>query len=206
MRLPAAWLVACALLPGSALLSACSRTLVLPRLAAGDVILAFGDSLTFGTGANPGESYPAVLEGLVHRRVIREGHPGETTAQGLERLPALLEEHHPKLVLLCMGGNDMLQQIDGRITEQNLRSMVGTAQAQGAAVVLIGVPTPRLLSEVAPFYHKIADAHRIPLEDDALLSVLRRNAYKSDPIHPNADGYRILAQAVAELLRRAGAV
>jgi len=105
-----------------------------------------------------------------------------------------------------MGGNDMLQQVDARITEQNLRSMIGMAQAHGAAVVLIGVPTPRLLSEVAPFYHKVADAQGIPLEADALLSVLRRNAYKSDPIHPNADGYRVLAQAVAELLRRAGAV
>jgi acyl-CoA thioesterase I len=206
LRLPAAWLVACALLPSGALVASCSRGPALPKLDPNDVILAFGDSLTYGTGASPEQSYPAVLETLVRRRVVREGYPGETTAQGLERLAALLDQHHPKLVLLCMGGNDMLQQVDTQVTERNLRSMIGMARERGVAVVLIGVPAPRLLGGAAPFYRALADAQQIPLEEEALPSVLRRSAYKSDPIHPNADGYRLVAQALAELLRKAGAV
>jgi acyl-CoA thioesterase-1 len=201
----AAWLVVCALLPGAGL-AGCSRGLALPRLEPTDVILAFGDSLTFGTGASAEQSYPAVLEALVQRRVVREGYPGETSAQGMERLPALLDQHTPKLLLLCMGGNDMLQQVDARITEQNLRSMVSMARSRGIAVVLIGVPQLQLLGGTAPFYRTVADAERIPLEEEALSSVLRRAAYKSDPIHPNAEGYRLLAQALADLLRRSGAV
>lgn len=205
MRLPAAWLVACALLPSSALLASCSRGPALPKLNTNDVILAFGDSLTYGTGAGTEQSYPAVLETLVHRRVVREGYPGETTAQGLERLAALLDQYHPKLLLLCMGGNDMLQHVDAHVTERNLRSMIGVARERGA-VVLIGVPAPQLLGGAAPFYRALADAQQFPLEEEALPSVLHRSAYKSDPIHPNADGYRLLAEALAELLRRSGAI
>ena len=124
MRVFAAWLAACALLPDAALLMGCSRGPTLPRLEANDVILAFGDSLTYGTGASAEESYPAVLETLVHRRVVREGYPGETTAQGLERLPELLDRYHPRLLLLCMGGNDMLQQVDTGTIAGNLRKMI----------------------------------------------------------------------------------
>ena len=206
MRLFAAWLAACALLPDAALLAGCSRGPTLPRLEANDVILAFGDSLTYGTGASAEQSYPAVLETLVHRRVVREGYPGETTAQGLERLPELLDRHHPRLLLLCMGGNDMLQQVDTGTIAANLRRMIDMAREHGAAVLLIGVPAPQLLGGAAPLYRAVADAQRIPLEEETLSSVLHRPAYKSDPIHPNAEGYRLLAQALADLLRHSGAV
>jgi acyl-CoA thioesterase I len=189
-----------------ALLGACGKSASLPKLDAGDVVLAFGDSLTFGTGAREEESYPAVLAALIGRRVVREGFPGELTEQGMERLPALLDEHRPRLLLLCMGGNDMLHKVDAAATEANLRTMVGQARERGIAVVLIGVPKPELFGGIADFYGKIAGDLGIPLEAAALKTVLYDKAYKSDPIHPNADGYRKLAEALATLLRKAGAV
>jgi acyl-CoA thioesterase-1 len=201
------WLRTVALLLAVTLLGACGRsTPALPKLTANDVVLAFGDSLTYGTGVREEESYPAVLQVLIGRRVAREGFPGEVTAQGVQRLPALLDEHRPRLLLLCMGGNDMLRKVDGAATEANLRAMVRLARDRGIAVVLIGVPKPQLFGGVADFYRSVAGDYDIPLEDEVLKDVLYDNAYKSDPIHPNAQGYRRVAERLADLLRRAGAL
>lgn len=178
----------------------------LPKLASDDIILAFGDSLTYGTGASEQESYPAALQTLIHRRVVREGFPGELTEQGLERLPGLLDQHHPRLLLLCMGGNDMLRHIDPATTEANLRAMIAMARSRGIGVVLIGVPQPQLLGGAAEVYAKLAREAGVPVENEILKSVLHDGAYKSDLIHPNAAGYRRLAEALADLLHRAGAV
>jgi lysophospholipase L1-like esterase len=188
-------------------LSACGyRGPSVPKLAPDDVVLAFGDSLTYGTGASELESYPAVLQTLIGRRVVREGFPGETTEQGLEHLPALLDQHRPRLLLLCMGGNDMLRHIDPATTEANLRTMIGAARERGVSIVLIGVPEAQLLGGMAPFYGKLAREAGIPLEEKILKDVLHDNAFKSDLIHPNAAGYRRMAEALAKLLHQAGAV
>ena len=178
----------------------------LPKLASGDVVLAFGDSLTYGTGARPGESYPEVLSTLIGREVVSAGEPGEHTAAGLDRLDDVLDIHEPAIMLLCLGGNDMLRKVDPSVIEANLRSMIENARGRGVGVLLIGVPKPALFAGTADFYERIAEDLALPLEGDVLNDILRDNAYKSDPIHPNAQGYRILAEAVADLLHRAGAV
>ena len=178
----------------------------LPKLGADDIVLAFGDSLTFGTGAGTQEAYPNVLSKLISRQVVGAGVPGETTADGLERLPAVLDEVKPRLMLLCMGGNDMLKKVNPLDTESNLRAMVRLARDRGIAVVLIGVPEPVLFGGTGAYYAKLAQEFRIPLENHVMHEVLFDNGLKSDPIHPNAKGYRRLAEAIAELLRGAGAV
>jgi lysophospholipase L1-like esterase len=204
---PARWWPAAALVLALALVAACSKsTPQLPRLGANDTVLAFGDSLTYGTGAREEESYPAVLQGLIARHVVRAGFPGEVTEQGVQRLPELLDQHQPRLLLLCMGGNDMLQKLDPAATEANLRTMVRMARERGVAVVLIAVPKAELFGGVAEVYAKLADEFGLPLESQVLKDVLYDRVYKSDQIHPNAEGYRKVAEAVAKLLHRAGAV
>jgi len=178
----------------------------IPRLGPDDVVLAFGDSLTYGTGATPEEAYPNVLAKLIHRNVVGAGVPGETTADGLERLPAVLEEVKPRLLLLCMGGNDMLRRMDSASIESNLRAMVLLAKSHCIGVVLIGVPEPALFGGTAAVYGKLAGEQRVPFEGKILREVLFDSQLKSDQIHPNARGYRRLAEAIADMLRKAGAV
>jgi lysophospholipase L1-like esterase len=188
------------------LLAACDRAPTLPRLSSHDVIVAFGDSLTHGTGASPDSAYPAVLASLTGRTVINAGVPGDTTASALQRLPAVLAEYHPRLVLLCLGGNDMLRQQPAAATENNLRLLVKTIRASGAEVMLIADPEPRLFGGAPDFYSRVARDMRLPLEDDVFNDVLKDSRLKSDPIHANAAGYRVVAERLAEFLRDSGAL
>lgn len=180
-----------------------------PRVAAvgpDEVIVAFGDSLTYGTGAAESESYPAVLAQLIGRRVVRAGVPGEVTAQGLVRLPQVIEEHRPALVIVCLGGNDMLRKLDEAQIRSNLRQIIRTLRDRGIAVVLVGAPKPALLTSAAAFYGELAKEYRIPYEGKILNHIMHQLDLKADAIHPNAKGYRRMAEAIAELLREAGAI
>jgi lysophospholipase L1-like esterase len=176
------------------------------KLAATDVVLAFGDSLTYGTGAKAEESYPAVLSQLLGRNVVRAGVPGEQTAGGLQRLPGALDEHQPRLVIVCLGGNDMLRKGSPAAIEANLRAILKEIRGRGLDAVLVGVPAPGLITSAPEFYEKLAKEFGIPYEGKIVTSVLYKPDLKSDPIHPNADGYRRMAEAIAKLLRAAGAV
>lgn len=176
------------------------------KLAANDVVLAFGDSLTYGTGAKAEDSYPIVLGQLIGRTVVRSGVPGEQTAGGLARLPEVLDEHKPRLVIVCLGGNDMLRKGTPANIEANLRKILAEIKSRGLDAMLIGVPTPTLIANPPEFYSKLAKEFAIPYEGDIITSVLYKSDLKSDPIHPNAAGYRKVAEAVAKRLRDAGAL
>lgn len=191
-----------------ALCCACSKPVPhITRLAPDAVILAFGDSLTFGTGAATSESYPAVLAELTGRRVINAGIPGELSAAGAQRLDESLERERPQLLILCHGGNDLLRRLDPKQTSAHLRRMITAAQQRGIAVVLIGVPEPKLFNRhSAPYYAALAEEFQLPMEDSSLARIVGDNALKSDGVHPNALGYRQLAQAVYALLQQAGGV
>ena len=184
----------------------CGKPPSLPALAANATILAFGDSLTFGTGAAVNESYPAQLKTLISREVIAAGVPGETSADGLVRLPSALDEHQPKLLILCHGGNDFLQKLGDDKAAANVRAMVKLAKDRGIAVVLIATPKPGLSPTPPDFYQAIAKEFSIPIDDAVLKKVLTDNALKSDLVHPNARGYGVMAEAMAKLLKKSGAI
>jgi lysophospholipase L1-like esterase len=117
-----------------------------------------------------------------------------------------LDQHKPKILLLCLGGNDMLRRVNDERIAANLRQMISAARQRGAAVVLLGVPRPALFGGAASFYGELADESALVYEGEVLNSVLRDAALKSDPIHPNALGYRRIAERIAALLRERGAL
>jgi len=189
-----------------ALLGCGERVPRVPAVAPNEVIVAFGDSLTYGTGAAESESYPAVLAQLIGRRVVRAGVPGEVTAQGLARLPQVIDEHRPALMIVCLGGNDMLRKVDETQVKKNLGEIIRAIRSRGIAVVLVGVPKPALITSAPAFYGELAKEFGIPYEGKVVTDVMYQLELKADPIHPNAKGYRRMAEAVAELLKKAGAI
>lgn len=185
------------------LMTACEKTPTISPLASDAVILAFGDSLTHGNGAPPGHAYPDVLADLLGRTVINAGVPGELTAAGLQRLPQLLARYRPDLVILCHGGNDFLRHLDRKQTAANLAAMVEHVKSTGAAVVLVGVPEPGLFLKPPDFYRELAVRERVPYEERVVSELLSDRNLKSDTIHPNAAGYRRLAEALRDLIEAA---
>lgn len=189
------------------LITAChAGTPRLNQLPSDAVVLAFGDSLTFGTGASPHQSYPAVLQQLISRNVINAGVPGETTSEGRARLPGFLDRYHPALLLLCLGANDMIRGLDEKAADENLRAMIRMAREREVQVVLIGVPRPALFVAPPEFYRDIADEFSIPYLKNAMGDALKDPSLRSDLIHPNARGYRKLAEDIAAFLRENGAL
>ena len=168
-------------------------------------ILAFGDSLTYGYNAAPSESYPAVLSAMTGLNIINAGILGETSGEGLRRLPQSLNDPSITLMILCMGGNDMMQQISTDILKQNLKSMIKLAKAKKIDVLLISVPrlTPFGLSAM-DIYEEVAKEENVPLLSGLLSDILSEPSLKSDQIHPNAAGYKEMAQEIFETLKAFG--
>ncbi len=193
------------------LITACSSEKHAP-IPAGATVLVLGDSVSYGTGAGKGEDYPTLLAARTGWNVVNAGVPGDTTAGGLQRLPDLLEEHAPQLVLIELGGNDFLRHMPLENTAANLKAIVEQAKARHIPVVLLAMPRPNLFGAALrslsddPLYAEIAEQANIPLVQDIASEVLSKNELKADPIHPNADGYRQLADKLAAALREQGFV
>lgn len=192
-------------------LTACGRKA--PRaqaVPAGAVVLALGDSLTAGLGATPETAYPAVLRRLTGWQVVNGGVSGDTSAQALERLPALLQKHQPALVIVGIGGNDFLRRQSASDTRDNIRRICTEARGSGAQVVLVAVPelsflaaSTGLLSDHA-LYESLADELQIPLHAKGWSTVLADASLRSDQIHANAAGYERFAQGLVQTLRSTG--
>ncbi len=174
-------------------------------LATQDTILAFGDSLTYGYGTTLTKSYPSLLSSLTGLKVINAGVNGETSQEGVARLPRLLEDPSIKLMILCFGGNDILQKRSMSSLKKNLKTMIQMAKEKNIQVLLISVPNISLfgLSALA-LYEEVSDEEKVPLISGILANILGNPTLKSDQIHPNALGYKIMAEKIYESLKENG--
>jgi len=187
-------------------LTACSSPPQLTPLSNNAVILAFGDSLTYGTGADKQQSYPDHLQKILSKTVINAGVPGEISKTGVTRLDKLLKLHRPELLILCHGGNDILNHSNLEQTKDNLQKMINLAKANNTQVMLVGVPDFGIFLSSAPFYKELAESNQIPLENTVLSNILTDIRLKSDQIHPNAEGYVVFANRIYTLLQQTGAI
>ena len=198
------------LLLTAAALAACGKKApkhsALPR---GSAVLALGDSLTYGYGANPTESYPARLAELTGWAITNGGVSGDTSAQALARLPELLREHTPRLVIISIGGNDFLRRQPENETRTNIRAIIQACKAAGAETLLVGVPGVGVGAALGypgdhPLYADLAKAENVPYYANGWSQILGKDTLKSDQIHPNAAGYDTFARGLAAYLKESG--
>jgi lysophospholipase L1-like esterase len=162
--------------------------------------VAFGDSLTEGFGASEGNNYPAVLERLLGVKIQNLGKGGETTADGLKRLDEVAQLW-PRVVLLCFGGNDSLNQESRTQTFLNLGRMIDRFHREGSFVVLIGIRSASLRDFNEEHFAKLARDKRVLYVPDMLKGLAFKPLYMSDAIHPNDAGYQRIAERLEKKLR-----
>ena len=188
----------------------CGNETRLPPLQPGAVVLAFGDSITAGLGAGPGEDFPARLAAATGWQVVNAGVSGDTAREARQRLAPLLAKWQPELVIVELGGNDFLRQAPAARVGGYLREIVRDAQAAGAGVALVAVPRLSLLRASvgalsdSPVYADIAAEEGVILIPDVLADILSDAGLRADEIHPNAAGYRQLAAGIREALAARG--
>ena len=175
----------------------------------GSSVIAFGDSLTSGYGASPGEDYPSRLSALSGVQVANAGRSGDTTESALGRIENDVLSGNPRIVIVGLGGNDFLNGMAIQSTEANLRTIVRKIQGTGAMVVLLGFRFPSLTANYEDMYERVASEEGCMLVARTLTGILTDPALRSDQIHPNARGYDLMAQRMTkplrELLRKADA-
>lgn len=169
-----------------------------PPTARGEWV-AFGDSLTEGYGANEGGDYPGQLAKRLRVKIRNLGVPGNTTADGLARLDQALQLQ-PRVVLLCLGGNDALRSVPVEQTFANLGAMIDRCHQGGSFVVLLGVRSVGLSDKNAKRFEQLAKSKRVLLVPNILDGVLFTPSLMADQIHPNDKGYARIAERLEETL------
>ena len=200
-----ALLGALVLLAAGAGLPGCDRKPATQPVPAGATVLALGDSLTSGVGASADTAYPTLLAARTGWNVINAGVSGNTSAQALERLPALLQEHRPTLVIVSIGGNDFLRRLPLETTRTNLRRI----GEQAPQVLLVAVPGLSLMAAAGHLsdhdvYAETAKALKIPLHAYGWSTVLADARLRADSVHANAAGYARFTDGLVQTLQSTG--
>lgn len=192
----------------SATLTGCSSKSDLAVLPAGSSVVALGDSLTYGYSVNRDLAYPAVLADMTGWRVLNAGVNGNTSANVLARIDTIITQN-PDLVLLSVGGNDVLRRVPSEVTAANITMAIKQLKAADINVILIAQPyfsASALFGRASdnPIYASIAKSENVPLYSKRWSEVISNNALKSDQIHANAAGYRYFAEGLYAYLQDNG--
>jgi lysophospholipase L1-like esterase len=167
-----------------------------------DTIICFGDSLTYGTGAGPGMNYPSQLSKMISKPVINAGVPGDTTAGALQRLEEDVLSKSPDIVLITLGGNDLKNGVSKKTAFANLRSIVTSIQNIGGRVIIGGLKFPLRDRGYGQGYAELAEETGADLIPDIFEGIMGNQKLMSDPIHPNDEGYKRMAQKFLDAVMR----
>ena len=170
-----------------------SAPVIVNREPLGENIICFGDSLTYGTGASEDQSYPAHLSRLIGLPVINQGHPGDTTADGLLRLEKDVLNNSPRIVLITLGGNDLRKRLGKTEAFANLEKIIRAIQAKGALVIVGEIRIPFISRAFYSQYQVVVLKAGSVFVPDILGGIMGDGSLMSDRIHPNGNGYAVMA-------------
>ncbi len=178
------------------LLVSCSRREIRNIDSRGRNIICFGDSITAGHGVSPQDAYPQQLARLMGLPVINAGIDGDSTATAFQRIGTDVMDRDPLLVIIEFGGNDFMQKVSRDETVAYIGRMCDTIQAKGAMVAIVDINAGILLGEYTSAYQALAMEKGAIFIPGALLSVMTDAELKSDFVHPNGKGYKVIAHRV----------
>jgi acyl-CoA thioesterase-1 len=161
----------------------------------GKTIVCFGNSLTAGGGAGPGEDYPTRLAGYLGLPVINAGRGGDTSSDALKRLEEVLNKD-PLLVIVELGGNDFLLKVPQEITINNVSRIVDKIAESGAMVAIMDISPGVGLTEYKLAFARIAREKSVIFLSRVLYGIMTDSRFKSDYLHPNREGYKLIAERV----------
>jgi acyl-CoA thioesterase-1 len=171
------------------------------RPTAGTAVIAFGDSLVEGHGASASQDFVSVLSERLGTPIINAGRGGDTTGAALQRLNRDVLARDPRIVIVLLGGNDFLRRVPPEVTFANLGAIVERIRAQGAAVVLVGIRTGLFGDGYGPEYARLAGRTGSAYVPDILDDIFQNPERMADSIHPNDEGYRIMADRIEPAMR-----
>ncbi len=183
------------------LVSGCAKKEIKNSDAKGELIICFGDSLTFGYGANPGEDYPSIMSKMTDIPLVNAGVDGDTTFMALERLEQDVLSKNPRLVIVEFCGNDFIKKIPQADTVNNLAQMIDRIHNKGAMVALVDISAGFFMLEYRWAYRKLAAEKQVIFIPSVLQGVLTNPSLKSDFLHPNASGYKIIAERIYQAIK-----
>jgi len=182
-------------------LSGCANREIKNLHSLGQGIICFGDSITFGYGVIPGEDYPTQLSKILNMPVINAGVDGDTSLTALSRLESEVLVKNPFLVIVEFSGNDFLKKLPMPETIKSINEIVERIQAKGAIVAVADISAGMFLTEYRAVLAKIAREKGAIFIPQLLNGIITTPNLKSDFIHPNAQGYKIVAQRVYRGIR-----
>ena len=179
-------------------------TFITNREPRGTNIIAFGDSLTFGMGVPPHLTWVGLLEKQFGVPIINAGVNGNTTSDALARLQKEVLDRDPKVVIVELGGNDLLKRIPASEIEKNLDEIVRRIQDQGSAVVLLGADAPLGVGGLSGTVKKLGKKYNTAYCPNIMKGILGHTSMllTTDQIHPNSKGHALIAKRVGKILHR----
>lgn len=172
----------------------------------GSEIITLGDSLANGFGVSENDSFAMQVPQMLGKSAIKRGINGEVSSELLKRIDSELQGKNPAAIIISIGGNDFLRKSDKVATAQNIEAIVRKTKAKTSCIVLLGVPDGilgGLVGGVSSLYYDIAKSQNVLLEKESMPKILKQHSLKVDEIHPNKDGHALIAQNIAELIKKA---